>query len=155
MARHFSKEEVDELRARIAATSKKDTDFETAKELGVHDLVAIVQGGVNKKVEVSKFSEGLTADLRKYVDDKVSECKDDISDLSARVVTVEKDNEALHDAVAALSVNIDELKDADKKLDAKIDSVAVSLENVELKAEDAMQHADLCLDLLTWKEINK
>lgn len=155
MARHFSKEEVDELRARIAATSKKDTDFETAKELGVHDLVAIVQGGVNKKVEVSKFSEGLTVDLRKYVDDKVSECKDNISDLSARVVTVENDNEALRDAISSLSVNIDELKDTDKKLDAKINSVSVDLEHTDLKVDNAMQHADMCLGLLTWKEINK
>lgn len=152
MARHFSKEEVDELRARIAATSKKDTDFETAKELGVHDLVAIVQGGVNKKVEVSKFSEGLIVDLRNYVDEKVAECNDK---LSARVTLVEKDNENLHNEISDLSVNIDDLKKEDEKLAAKINSVSVDLINVDLKASDAIQHADAALDLLTWKEINK
>lgn len=155
MARHFSKEEVDELRARIAATSKKDTDFETAKELGVHDLVAIVQGGVNKKVEVSKFSAGLTADLRNYVDEKVAECNDNIERLSARVTLVEKDNENLHNEISDLSVNIDDLKKADEKLDTKIDSVSVSLTHVDLKVDNAMQHIDTCFDLLTWKEINK
>lgn len=155
MARHFSKEEVDELRARIAATSKKDTDFETAKELGVHDLVAIVQGGVNKKVEVSKFSEGLAVDLRNYVDEKVAECNANIEKLSARVTLVEKDNENLHNEISDLSVNIDDLKKEDEKLAAKINSVSVDLINVDLKASDAIQHADAALDLLTWKEINK
>ena len=55
MARHFTKQEIEELRSVLVLDSVKDSEFPSAERLKDEDLVAIVQDGVNKTVTASQF----------------------------------------------------------------------------------------------------
>ena len=50
MARHFSLEEIEELRRQLVGNSVKDTDMEDASAFQKTDTVAIVQSGKNKRI---------------------------------------------------------------------------------------------------------
>lgn len=55
----LTKEEMDDIARRIATLAKKDTDFPDANALEEEDLVAIVQNGINKKINLSDFANQL------------------------------------------------------------------------------------------------
>lgn len=52
---HFSKEEIEEIRRRLTTKAVKDTQFPTAEDIKSEDYVAIVQDGINKKIQVGNF----------------------------------------------------------------------------------------------------
>ena len=52
----FTKEQIEEIRTRLALTGYKDTQFEAASlPLSGEEIIAIVQNGRNKKVRASVF----------------------------------------------------------------------------------------------------
>ena len=52
----FTKEQIEEIRTRLALTGYKDTQFEAASlPLSGEEIIAIVQNGKNKKVKASVF----------------------------------------------------------------------------------------------------
>ena len=52
----FTKEQIEEIRTRLALTGYKDTQFEAASlPLSGEEIIAIVQNGRNKKVKASVF----------------------------------------------------------------------------------------------------
>lgn len=56
---HFTKQEIEEIRTRLAATGVKDSQFPTATRIDFEDFIAIVQRGKNKKVSVSDLFENI------------------------------------------------------------------------------------------------
>lgn len=63
MVQHFTKDEVEELRARLSGNSAKDTDFPEAHSFTRSDEIAIVQEGINKKLNLDKLFSGLVRGL--------------------------------------------------------------------------------------------
>ena len=49
---HFTKQEVEEMRQRLAATAVKDTDLPETMHVSMTDYIAIVQDGRNKKTSI-------------------------------------------------------------------------------------------------------
>ena len=85
MARTFTREEIDELARQLSVLAVKDTEFEKTDELHSDDLVAIVQGGVNKTVSADAFTRSLTEDVKQYVDERFDECNDLVNVLTKEV----------------------------------------------------------------------
>lgn len=54
----FTKDQIDEIRRRLAIEGKKDTQFNPAKTpFTGNEILSIVQGGENKKITLSQFIE--------------------------------------------------------------------------------------------------
>ncbi len=70
MGRFFSAEEVKRLYRTISAFGISDTEFDTTDIVTSDDLVAIVQGGKNKKISIRVFNDKLIEDVKSYVDEK-------------------------------------------------------------------------------------
>lgn len=49
---HFTKQEIEEIRQRLATLAVKDSQFPSATAVYLEDFVAIVQEGINKKVTI-------------------------------------------------------------------------------------------------------
>lgn len=60
MARHFSKDAVEELRQQLALTGMRDTDFEETDTFSGDDRVAIVQDGKNMLLPLRTLLSGVT-----------------------------------------------------------------------------------------------
>ncbi len=81
MARHFSKDAVEEMRQQLAVISMKDTDFVETAELSGNEQLAIVQDGVNRRITVKMFTEKILdgiffpIDTDRIADDAVTEDK--------------------------------------------------------------------------------
>lgn len=60
---HFSKEEIEEIRSRLATKTVKDSQFPTAKVIKLEDFVAIVQDAVNKKISVEDLYSGIAGNI--------------------------------------------------------------------------------------------
>lgn len=110
------------------------------------------------KKYVDDLASSLSAKVEE-IDSKTANYDKAISDLSARVEKVETDTASLSVNVSALATDVAEVKSelnsTKESLVADIQKLSVDLEHTDLKVDNAMQHADMCLDLLTWKEINK
>ena len=50
---HFTKQEIEEIRIRLAATGVKDSQFPSVTTVNLDDFIAIVQDGKNKKATLS------------------------------------------------------------------------------------------------------
>lgn len=55
MARHFTKQEIEELRSVLVLDSVKDSEFPYAEKIKGEDRIAIVQDGINKTVSADQF----------------------------------------------------------------------------------------------------
>lgn len=70
MARHFSIEEIEELRRQLVGNSVKDTDMEDASAFQKSDTVAIVQSGKNKRITMDTMVDclinGIDEDFTKH-----------------------------------------------------------------------------------------
>ncbi|MBQ3950155.1 MAG: metallophosphoesterase [Bacteroidales bacterium] len=55
MARHFTKQEIEEIRSQLGTDAVRDTDFEETEEFVGDDWFVIVQNGRNKKIQAAKF----------------------------------------------------------------------------------------------------
>lgn len=60
MAKHFTKEQIDEIRRQLATNSVRDTDFEEAEFLEYEDYVAIIQDGKNKRISGDNLRNNLS-----------------------------------------------------------------------------------------------
>lgn len=69
MARHFSREEIEEIRRALSATSAKDTSFPEADAVRDKDLVPIVQDGINKTVGIKIISAGVEEKVLSHVEE--------------------------------------------------------------------------------------
>lgn len=63
MARYFTKQQIAEIKARLATESFRDTDFDDSTKLHGDEYLAIVQDGLNRKVKLGDFMEELTTRL--------------------------------------------------------------------------------------------
>lgn len=50
----FTKEQIYEISKRLSELGIKDTDMEETDKISSDDIIAIVQGGVNKKASIGK-----------------------------------------------------------------------------------------------------
>ena len=50
----FTKEQIREISKRLSELGIKDTDMEETDKISSDDMIAIVQGGVNKKASIEK-----------------------------------------------------------------------------------------------------
>lgn len=73
MAQHFTKEQIDEIRSRLASEGKKDSDFESASEVTPEDFLTIVQNRRNKKMPLSVFEDKVFKQLKVIIDDYIYE----------------------------------------------------------------------------------
>ena len=65
---HFTKQEIEEIRSRLISRSVKDSQLPEANIVQLEDFVAIVQGGVNKKVTVDNLYSDICGQLyEKYI----------------------------------------------------------------------------------------
>lgn len=55
MSKHFTRQEIEEIRMQLAQQGKKDTDFEETDKFVGDDFFVIVQDGVNKKISGHTF----------------------------------------------------------------------------------------------------
>lgn len=76
MKKHFSVEEIEEIRRAMAEQGVKDTDFTTTSELNDEDKFAIVQGEENKLIDTSVLSGKVFADHKEYIDSAVEVVSD-------------------------------------------------------------------------------
>ena len=53
--KYFSNAQIEEIRARLATRSVRDSDFEQSEALEGDEFLAIVQGGINKKMPLADF----------------------------------------------------------------------------------------------------
>jgi hypothetical protein len=60
MAKHFTKEQIDEIRRQLATDAVRDTDLPEADVLDYEDYVAIVQDGRNKKISGDTLRNNLS-----------------------------------------------------------------------------------------------
>ena len=57
---HFTTQEIEEIRQRLASRAVKDSQFPTANAVTMEDFVAIVQNGVNKKVTIDSLYDDVS-----------------------------------------------------------------------------------------------
>lgn len=57
MGRHFSQQQVEEMRSSLAAMSARDTDFNAVSDLAESDAVAVVHSGKNARVTISTLRD--------------------------------------------------------------------------------------------------
>lgn len=103
MARHFSKEEIEEIRAALSVLSAKDSDFPRTDSVNDDDLLPVVQGGVNKTVGIRVISGGIEDRVMSYVD----------GEISAKAVRYDKEQTLSDGQKAQARKNIGALEDAD------------------------------------------
>lgn len=60
MARHFSKDAIEEMRQQLAVTALRDTDFTETDKFTGEDRVAIVQDGKNMLLPLKVLLSGIT-----------------------------------------------------------------------------------------------
>lgn len=68
MGRYFTRQQIEEIRNQLAIRTVKDSDFPTTSKIEYDDFVAIVQNGVNKKININALFQELGVDFcSKYV----------------------------------------------------------------------------------------
>ena len=91
---HFTREQVEEMRARLVGNAMRDTDFPEVESFTDTDSIAIVQNGKNRRLGVAKFideaSKGITvrigAGLGKDEDNRVIVKSASLSTDAVRIV---------------------------------------------------------------------
>lgn len=69
MARHFSREEIEEIRHALSATSVKDTSFQKTDAVRDEDLVPIIQEGINKTAGIKIISANVEEKVLSHVEE--------------------------------------------------------------------------------------
>lgn len=60
VGKHFTRDEIEELRKSLATSSMKDSDLDDSRELLLKDYVAVVQDGKNRKASIEVLGDLLT-----------------------------------------------------------------------------------------------
>lgn len=60
MARYFTKQQIAEIKQRLATESVRDTDFDETTPLTGDEFIAVIQDGLNRKVTMADFVEEVT-----------------------------------------------------------------------------------------------
>lgn len=67
--RHFSREEIEEIRHALSATSAKDTSFQETDAVRDEDLVPIIQEGINKTAGIKIISANVEEKVLSHVEE--------------------------------------------------------------------------------------
>lgn len=67
--RHFSREEIEEIRHALSATSAKDTSFPETDAVRDEDLVPIIQEGINKTAGIKIISANVEEKVLSHVEE--------------------------------------------------------------------------------------
>ena len=78
MARHFSKEEIDDIKRQLVVTAKHDSELPETNSVTDGDFLAIVQDGLNKRIDIGQFKQSIHIDVDDfYTKDEIDAKLDD------------------------------------------------------------------------------
>ncbi len=86
VGKHFTRDEIEELRKSLATSSMKDSDLDDARKLLLTDYVAVVQDGKNRKVSVEDLGDFLTE--RRHIIYKESDSHRELPNFSCDVLII-------------------------------------------------------------------
>lgn len=148
--KHFSKEEIDEIRQRLAGEGVRDTDFTEASTFSDDDKIAIVQDTKNKIVSGSVLSDKFLDDHKSYIkeqtDSTLSEAKSYTDSTVSEAVQTEKEERQSEDSSirTALKKETTDRTSDTKSLQGNIDKVNATVlyeQTARAKADAALQES--------------
>lgn len=129
MIQHFTKDEVEELRARLSGNSTRDTDFEEAHDFTRSDEIAIVQEGINKKLSLDTLFSGLVRGLdEEFLQDEKTRQENEIERIANETERVKAETERKES---------EEVRTTSEAARVKNESTRVSSETERINAEKA------------------